>query len=552
MNRKVANLFLSNSSSSIPANRQIAAECAHIITETWPSQLASLLSKELNNAVSILLQDKVDTIKDIAISATKINRSSDPSSKSSKLVSTLQYIPTPPASKPKSKKKLISPKDPQKRSVSPSQKTGETTSDFMYPTNPSQARSFKMYLDKIIENKNFSSLDQFKGTLVGSVLFSIKEIPNYNEWETVIESLFDIYKDIFMPHLIEIMAQFGFQDDIFDFANNKVGIQNLAESIAEEGKSPPSDSFNFFVAVFKSNKYQIDITKPIFSLLQHLIKNNLQNKNVEYIRKVVQSQPDKDIKSILQKIVFNLSNSEDNDYNEWKEELEKLYLNFFQPNSNQYLRNSVDPSSNSPMAKTEITSSSRLTTFYFDQNLPDIIQRGTEEQKVSCLNFITTASAKLRNVSFTSSLKPIINALIEAENNLSTSSTDNDSRPTCSWHKNAIKCIASMMVDMDCLSESLIMVSGQNEQITETVLESLYQFTVSAMPQKIFAYHKVLVKKLIGFMNNDNLNIRHNTLSIFAECRKKIPKDFLYQMKRNFTPAQIRLIELKAGRNVKK
>lgn len=630
INGKVAKLFLKNSTSPIPANRQIAAECAHIITETWPSQMASHLSKEVAAAVSILLQDPVETIKEIAVSTTKITRNSDQSSKSAKLVSTLPFIPalncktnpkrqmTPVKTPPKASNKTNEPiqsatktdnetasiqksprtnkeirskspstiqkspsniqKSPKLRSKSPStepksvqksstssiQKDSEKVSDFIHPSNTNQARSFKKYLDKIIENEQVSQLDQHKGTLVESVLFSIKEIPNFNEWENIVNTLFDNYDDIFLPRLLEIISLFGFQENVIDFADKKVGIQNLAQSISSEGKPRLSESFNFFVAVFKSNKYQIDITKSISSFLQNLIKLNSHNKNVEVIKKVVQSNPDSDIKTSLQNIIFDLSNNE-NGYGQWQEELDNLYLNFFKPNSNQYLRNSPEQtntesselsassSSSNLTSKMEISPSSKLTTLFFNQNLPDLIIQGSEEQKIACISFITAAAQKLRSVSFRSSLKPIINSLLEAEKNLSNSSiNDDENKPTCTWHKNAIKCISSMMNDMDSLSESLIMVGEQNEQITEILLESLYQFTIDAIPQKIFAIHKVLIKKLSTFLNNDSANIRHYTISIFTECRKKIPKEFLYQMKRNFTPAQVRLIELKAGRYKKK
>lgn len=605
MNRKVARLFLSNAPSPIPAYRQIAAECAHIIIETWPPQLASMLSKEASAVVSTLLEDPVDTVRDIALLAAKINRAPNSSNKLSKPVSTLPFTPamtsktnpkreTPQKLSPKPKQEnrtaietgtttpkqataqpstpsksygfspSTTPRSTQKRSISKQKSDEKPELETISSSNTNQAAFFKKHLDQIIKNNDYSTLDSSKDTLAESVLLSIKEIPNFNKWESTLEPLFDHYKEIFEPCLIDIMSSFEFQEGVIDFAAKKVGIQNLAESLVKAGKPRITDSFNFFVSVFRLNKYQINITAPISKLLQSLIKLNSHNPNVGYIEKVLKSEPDNDIKVNLQKILFNLSNSDGNN-SKWQKELETLHSSFFDSNSNQYVQYSPDPSANIPdspsssssnlsPSKMAITPASKVATLFFSQNLPDLITNGDEGQRIACLNFITAAMPKLRSVSFVTSLKPIVSSLINEEENLSTESPEEEEvkKKPCSWHKNAIECISRMMGDTNTLSDSLIMISDSNEQIAEILLEALHQFTIFATPQKILAIHKVLIKKLETYMNNENLSIRHYTLSIFAECRNKIPKDFLYQMKKNFTPAQIRLIELKSGRYRKK
>ncbi|OHT13424.1 hypothetical protein TRFO_16406 [Tritrichomonas foetus] len=543
MNRRVARLFLSNYNSPTPAYRQLSVECAHIIIETWPSQLTSLLSKETSSVIVALAEDPIETIQNIALAATKVNRSASPKRSTKKVNSTLPFTPaltcksnpkqtTPrkspsgasgsptnaPASSPSVSSK--SPKNtaasPMKqnltpRRASPSRDNADVTTisaesvitDFMPPSNTIEAKAFKIHLDKLISLGDLSVLEMQPDNVVSSVLFAMREFPNYNEWSNAIEILFESFGEMLDHSLIDIMSIFGFNSEIVDFAVNRVGAQTLAEMFTTGKKPRITDTFNFFVSIFRDEKYSIEVTDQIGNLIQSLIKQNKHNENVKYLENAVKEAV-VDIPAILEIIVIKLSNCD-----KWQGDLENLL-------------NSYD----------ETKQSARTIEKRLETTIPDLISHGTEAQRTTCIAFIQAAASKLKKVSFKCAFEPLVAVLLE----------DN-----CNFYEKGVSCLAKSMNDIRTLSKAIVLLD-HSEASVPVVLDALLKFSIDAPPQKILAAHKTLVKKLSRFLVYEDTHIRHATIGIFAECRKKIPKEFTWQMKKNFTPIQRRLVELKAGK----
>lgn len=561
MNQKVAKLFLSNASSPIPANRQIAIECAHIIVETWPSQIASLLSSEATSVISALIQDPIPRIRQIAIAAAKIDRSNSTKNDDSKIISSLPFIPALNV-KTNPKTELTTKRSPQKstsqlsprsnttpKSISPTRDTTPKLeksrgvvqdempnldiTQFMPPTNTIQAKSFKSLLDTIVEQNDFTSLDSSQSVLVESVLYSLREIPHFSEWKFDLGALFHHYESIMTPYLIEIMVIFNFSDDIMEFASEKIGIQQYSEMLISDKKSRNADIFKFFVCVFKSRKYHLSITPPISQFLTSLIKSNSYSKDKKYLENALEKENATDVTKILNELLADLLNRN----HKWSEILESLSTANFDDTDGF-----DDP--NLPSLSIPSSTSALAAVKFFDENLPSIIRTGTQQQIDTIIEFLTLAAPKLKGVSFKSSLRPLMDSILQ----LDSKNEEDDGN----YRNAAIECIAMMMFQKDTLIECLMMLNDRSQDQLRIVLQALYSFVINASPQKIFAVRKIFIEKLHPFLSSDDQDIRRTTISIFAECRRKIPREFLDLMKKNFTATQIRLIELKANQSSKK
>ena len=137
----------------------------------------------------------------------------------------------------------------------------------------------------------------------------------------------------------------------------------------------------------------------------------------------------------------------------------------------------------------------------------------------------------MRKVSFKETVEPIINTIAE---------------PNCPFYQQGIDALVKAMFHMKTLSKAILLLKTSKH--VDVILDSIYKFSADAPPQKILAAHKAFVETLYEYLLSENTKIRHTVIGIFAECRKKIPKEFTFQMRKKFSPIQIRLVEIKAGR----
>ena len=532
---KIGITILGNANSDIPANRQVAAEMFHIATETWPRNVLNRISKAMHNTAAILGDDQIASIKFIIQSALSINRTDSPNKLSRKKIpSTLDYMPTLAIKSGKQAESILrsnpnSPKSPSSRgssnhsimnsprsfisqdnqslcsypeSLQPVPPVDSSITDFLPPINSIEARYFKYHLDKLIMNNQINQIDNTNNVFINSLVDAFKFLPKFELWKNNLLFLYSKFKENLDSQMIPILKIFGFCDDSLALAEKEVGLQNIAETFI--GKEILSkDSFNFFVSVFRTGKYNIILDDKLRELLNILIKHFKTDENIKYLNNAL-IEDSADIPGITHLLLLNISRNENFSSNLTK--LEKVFIG-----SQRQIKEIED---------------------IFDVALPEIINKGNDQQIMSTIYFIIQASNKLKKVSFKTSFFPLLTFL-----------KNNEDHPL---FQPGMDCLGIMMNDMKTLVLSIEILEN-NKEYEFLIIEAMYIFISQTSPQRVLMTHEVLVQKLQPYIKSDDPRIRRNTIGIFAEFKKKIPKEFNYQLQKHFTSPQKRMIEMRSS-----
>ncbi|OHT07938.1 hypothetical protein TRFO_05056 [Tritrichomonas foetus] len=587
--KKVGKLFLANSNSKVTFCRQIAAESCHIINETWPGKISSSMSKEVSSVIEALSTDKDEVVRNIANEAISVSRESTPKKK--KAPSTLVYSPTSADKKPlspitkdrrsRSPSPTGSPNQPSSpRSVkfSPTQsqqtpqqlkvqipaeipsnlKTNEplspksgdnqfeketqnlsphsirfnfddqveddtqsvmssksgrssqsnrskrevTIEDVMDPSTKKEATLFKAFLDDHVQRFDFNPfLDRKR--LVSSVIYAAQQIPIMDIWKDTLSILLDQFPEDFAPHVISLMSCFSFNEWIYEQCASIYSAQAIAETLITGRRQKMSDAFNFFVVAFRTKTHVIDLNDKLKSMIQVLIQSNIRNDETVYLKEAIErAEASPTVDAVLDKLILRLKNNEP-----WNNDLNVLAELYDQ----------------SPQMITQIET-------VFNDEVPKLISRGTDNQRQDTIEFIIECCGKLRKISFATSVDPIVAVVLDGN---------------CKWEDAAIECLAKMMIDIKALAISIaLMENGKHcEQI---IVEALLIYFTEAPPQRLLPVQKILVSKLLPFLSSETAETRKTVILIFAEFKRKIPKEFGKLLKKRFTPTQRKLIEMSA------
>lgn len=577
--KQIGLLFINNYSSKIASNRQVAAESCHIIFETWPSKVASSLTNFIFEALEKLSNDSNEVVRNIADQAISISRPNSPKRKRGH--STLPISPTGNPKRPLSPilraspvahMESISPRQvdqinrdinqltnnydqaeyendlnqypnentslmdyqnlsqrnieniPENQSPmhekfdeleniekSPqthkSSKNNLTLQDVLLPKTKKAAVIFKSCLDVIVETKNFDTIDSVnERDFVSSILYSIQQIPTIDLWKDDLAALFDIYPNLFESKIINIMSNFSFDPIIYHMATSTYTTQTIADMFVSGRRQRMSDAFNFFTTAFKTEPGMIIINDKMKSCIQILIQSKPKHDDTHFlIEALKRSEESPTIQTIVESIILKLQN---NEY--YEDELKFLSKTC---DGNSKLNSQVE---------------SR-----FDEVIPIMISKGTDEEKQNAIQFIVCSSSILRKVSFLSSVDPIFSLIINQN---------------CGFSLDAIECLGKMMSNVKVLAEVIQKIDKEkdNSNSLEILIEAMRIYFTYALPQKMIIASKIVTEKLLPFITSQNSEIRKTVIQIFAEFQRKIPKEFSKILNKKFTPSQKRLIEITA------
>lgn len=568
---KVGLLFINNYTSKLIFNRRVAAEGCHIILETWPSKVLSSLENEIYKALEKLSNDPDKTVKSIANEAISISNPEFPKHKRGH--STLQISPTGTPKRPlspilkgspisqtpnistkqvdqmnreinqltnnqeqidneinldniedpvtdnqilnlsqKNQENIppnqISMNEKPPETAEPSPQTQKSLQDYLIPSTKKTALNFKLYLDNIIESRNLDEIDSVnERDFVSSILYSIQQIPSIDHWEKDLKCLFDIYPNYFESKIINIMSIFQFDLIIYNLARSTYTTQAIADMFVSGRRQRMSDAFKFFVTAFKTEPESITISDKMKSCIQILIQSKPNHDDTHYLEDALKrSEESPTIQTIVESIILKFQNKE-----YYEDELEFLSK---QCDGDNKLNSQVE---------------SR-----FDEIIPKMLSKGTEEEKQNSIQFIVTCTTFLRKVSFVSSIDPIISIIIDQN---------------CGFSLDAIECLGKMMGNVKVLADILQKIDknqNNNDNNLEILMEAMRIYFTDALPQKMIIASKIVTEKLIPFITSQNSEIRKTVTLIFSEFQRKIPKEFSKILNKKFTPSQRRLIEITA------
>ena len=600
--KQVAHLFISYYTSSVTFYRQIAVEACHIIYETWPLRVSSSLSKEINIACEKLSNDPDKIIREIAREA--IIKSRDSTPRKRKTPSTLKYSPTvserrplspitqrsnlylscgkespteieyspkyryqkpqnndeeydlmsdiqpynlsfstqstesPPISPPVKLKKGSSIKNEKESDIRSGSKSenappsnikqetekGEKSSvkhlelskskkeltivDYMPPQNKKEANHFRILLENQVESGYLSIFTDEK-LLVSSVLYSAQQVPKLDLWKNIIQALIQQFQESFYPYTITLMSIFHFDEWIIELLSNFYSIQQIAESFVTGRRQKMNDAYNFFVTVYKTQNYQIEVNEKMRNLFGVLIRSNPRNEDTKYLKIALeQSQLGPSVDNITSRLVDHLQKNEP-----WDDDLKILEETF---DGSKQMASKIERR--------------------FGNDLPQMIAKGTDFQRELAMEFIRDCCTKLKMVSFGRCLQPLLALMLDKN---------------IKNERLAYDCLAKMMSDVKTLAASISILKNE-KRCEDIMINAFLAYFTDAPPQRLLPLQNILVPELLPYMGSKDEDIRKKTVLVFAEFKRKIPKEFGRFMNKKFTPTQRRIVEMTVGKGHQK
>jgi hypothetical protein len=514
---KLGHLLLSRASSDSSQERQIAAEAAHIITETWKPDVSASLAREMNGVLPKLAQDPSAAVHEIAEEARSVQR---PPVKGKKMIpSTLRYRELPPksprASAPSSPARGISKPSPvssptelvrtfEEEDVQDS--PGALISSVMPPQSADKARLFKRQLDDLVSSGDFAPLEPLIKLLVPSIEASVSYFRTRADWQSVLSSLLARFNAELRGQIVELADAFKFQDWILTLIAEHYSLQELAESLEIDEPQQMRIAHEFYYRALPNESFAIDVTDPVRTRVSRLIQRAPKSEASKVLREVLRrSRAPTELQGILATIINAIQNKLD-----WQSAVDKLAQSF------------------DPGQPTVLQTVDRGL-----ETLPDMLRTGPLDQKKEVVQFISTAAPKLRKVSFASSIEVLLGILIEP----------------CDWREPIIQCLGKTLGDVKVMAQCIAKLDQADELADDakiSIIDALFLYVEEAPPQRLLPIQKAFMRKLAAFMIHDNTDIRRKAVAIFAEFQRKIPRDFSRYL-RKIAPAQARLIELRAN-----
>lgn len=559
--KNVAQLLLRNTLSKSKIIHQVVTECYHIILETWPPKLVSLLGNDIQLALVNLEANPNESIRTITAHGESISENSKISPEESHHTTAASISSGNPSNQmitlrskkdsqqmksqessehsmnePKEKLPLHKNRDcickenvqqnetrdsvkdqnqsdqieRQSLCSRSSRREDLTFENVLNPSNIKGASLFKLVLETNLQLEHFddiSLLDQ--RDFVSSVLFSIQQIPDFSVWKNDLAILLDHFPNYFAPYAINIMSIFSFDSDVYELLANTYTAQSIAEMFVSGRRQRMSDAFNFFVVAFKTNTHQIELSEKMKSAIRIIINSNPTNENTQILKAAIEKyESGPTINDLTHRILVELATNEN-----YEETLDTL----------------IEYNESTEAVNTIIESK-------FSAEIPKLLSEGTQIQKKNTIQFILNCIGKLKKVSFQTAVEPLIELSLHSSNDLKLS---------------AIESLGRMMQDIRVLASILNFLTS-HPPYQPILIEAMQLYFKDAPPNRLITVQTVIVEKLKPFLSGDNSAIRKSVIQIFALFKEKIPKEFSKLMKNEFTPSQKRLIDITAQKSVVK
>lgn len=524
-NQKVARAMLEGYKSPVPCVRQVAAEAAHVITETWQPNKTQSLSSLIQTALSKLVGDAFAVVRDIASDAMSVPKLERKTRKTPP--STLGYVaPIGKDVKPQS----MSPSSAQSgRSTRVSfrkdtdSEGGEEeevhvsserkivfrdVNDLMPPCSDREAALFKRELDRIVDEGELDVMKSSVARIAESIVRAAAIGADRDHWEDDLEAVFERFPKCVKGHEMKLMEAFGFEPWIIEMVGGCSSLQEVAEGLSFGNGHQLQAGVRFFTAVLQLPKSPIEKNERIQEIIEFLVKKCAKTQNVEVLERAFGENafPD-DIAGLLDVILDSLSSGN----GEWRAMVDNLEARYDgSEGSKKHIREQ------------------------FAESLRDLFEEGPDKKREAIIEFVAACTQKLKGASFLPMADVLMDFLVDGNEKL---------------HEKALDCLSKMLVDVEVMASVINMVNEANEY--EMVgLEALLRYFSEAPPPRLLATQKVIRRAISPFLSSKDVAIRKHAVAIFAEFRKKIPKEFRAEMER-LTGTQRKLIELSATKSTR-
>ena len=543
--RKVGKAFLDQYQSQLPAARLVAAEAAHIITETWQPNNAQPLMSQIQCVLAKLVGDPYLAVRTVASQAMAVPRLEKKTRKPPK--SSLEYYAPP--SKDEKPRPLSPPGSPTGKSPLPSPRRAMSTRDsdeevekldeeieepvvmdspveqamdigsVMPPCSDEEALTFTMELQRIVNEKELDKLKPYVGMLVESVIRAATNSASRDQWEEILEAVLKKYPTSLKGQEMKLMEVFNFEDWIIELVGTYSSLQDLAEKMTLTNTHQIQSGVKFFTQISQMDNTPIDLTDKVKQTMEVLVKKGTKkaaknkkgakneettkDKDVEVLETVLQAaQPPKDVEGMVNVMVDSLA-SETAEWHSLLDDLEGLY------DGSYAMRKLIEDKVGAV--------------------IPGLISDGTDKQRETVIDFITSATQKLKGVSFAPCMEALMCLLFQRKNKL---------RPK------TIDCVSRTLSDVNIMA-LMIELLRKIENCEKIVLEVLLRYFSEAPPQRLLATHKVIVREIDRYLSSKDAEVRKMAVGILTQFQKKIPKEFNRQLQK-LAPTQKKLIELGA------
>lgn len=389
---------------------------------------------------------------------------------------------------------------------------------YMPPKSMNDAESFREALIDTIDTEMYEKFDGIEGLLCPSIITAVKFIPGIDEWDSVIPILLSQYPDDFRSNIHELIAAFRCDPWLISYSCDVFGSQHVAEKFAFSTLNMSEQKNNkyklkFFCSLFEQ-KIPIQITLEMQLFLKKLIEQNQEYEDINYIEEAIdqdQDDQDDDVSQVISGII------------------QKIKLGFDCSDDGSNLDNLI---TQSPVVSSTVEN-------ILQDELPDIIQEGSDTQRYSAFSFIQNVPS----LSFIFLVDSMIYLLL-------VSNADDN-------HEIIDKtraCLIILMKDRDVFNyilESLYSDEEEddddNQYRQQTTLSLLLNYFQECDDQVIVDLLPDTFNQLSPILESDITSLRRIVVLIFVEFKCKIPDAFELYADKIPTKHQ-KLIELYTSR----
>jgi hypothetical protein len=492
--------ILSYASSKCKEHRLIVAESLALIAE-WPECFYSSLATELESVTAALSDDAAADVRNAAraINSTKTappRKSMIPSPKSSgrrtsvnsasaakspSVVRFVEHVEIPDISaftKPKSIMKHREHK-PEAKAIDA----------LMPPKTKQKAETFLQFLNESDEEELAVKLRDRGLLTVQSVSAAAEFIPQFMDWKFVIPRLFNVFPDVFLDMINELLHIFRFDSQLFLCACEMFGVDSLVDKFMNLHISLEERAVKFFAMLIHSGQ-EFTLTEDLEKYLRRLIKNSKQRKAVETVKKylVKFADPRRALNGFLDRL---------KGVGEFSGHLAKL-------------RQCANFVALEPELETEFL---------------NILKKGNDAQRWR----VISALSSLSELSFPNLRSALLGEVMRDE------SPDREM---------ALTCLANQLQVDHIFKETLAKLTEDSDEATEqAVLSVLLRFVTGVTRERLCDALPALFRPVAGLLESDIIPLRRIAMLILVECKVKLGQEFAPYQRRISTPHQ-KLIEV--------
>jgi hypothetical protein len=340
------------------------------------------------------------------------------------------------------------------------------------------AKEFLKRLREVVSTKNLESLTGLEEFIPVSVIASSSFIPRAQNWEGLLPQLLELFHNDFSAHIGELIIAFKIAKWVIHATVKEFGAQAVIHSFQEDSTS--DQSLLFFSNLLSLN-VQVEVGRQLRDSLAKLVA---QYPNTTEASEIEKRLPPIDADHLVTGLVARVKSGRN-----WVSRFEKLVA-------------AISRSDSDFVEAVEAALTFQLVAILTDRN---------PQECANVRDFIFQTSRRFTGVSFAGVIEPMLWMAAE-EDRLGREQTE--------------QCCIALMSDEQCVQEVVGVLHGTDSANQQTALNLLHLFAVSASLNQLVALVPLLMPAAGRLLQSDVTTIRRLLVSILAELRSRIPKDF--------------------------